>query len=41
MERVLSQTDKVIIEAPGTVPYLPLPQMKTTPPPADAATGGR
>jgi membrane protease subunit HflK len=40
MERVLSQTDKVIIEAPGTVPYLPLPQMKTTPPPADAATTG-
>ena len=40
MERVLSQTDKVIIEAPGTVPYLPLPQMKTTPPPADAPTTG-
>ena len=40
MERVLSQTDKVIIEAPGTVPYLPLPQMKTTQPPADAATTG-
>ena len=40
MERVLSQTDKVIIEAPGTVPYLPLPQMKVTPPPADTATTG-
>ena len=40
MERVLSQTDKVIIEAPGTVAYLPLPQLKTTPPPADAATTG-
>ena len=37
MERVLSQTDKVIIEAPGTVPYLPLPQLKTTPPPAEPA----
>ncbi|MDF8333196.1 protease modulator HflK [Novosphingobium cyanobacteriorum] len=34
MERVLSQTDKVIVEAPGTVPYLPLPAMKQTPPPA-------
>lgn len=40
MERVLSQTDKVIVEAPGTVPYLPLPQMKTTPPPTDNASGG-
>ena len=40
MERVLSQTDKVIIEAPGVVPYLPLPQMKVTPPPADTATTG-
>ena len=39
MERVLSQTDKVIIEAPGAVPYLPLPQLKTTPPPADNASG--
>lgn len=28
MERVLSQTDKVIVEAPGTVPYLPLPQLQ-------------
>lgn len=27
MERVLSQTDKVIVEAPGVTPYLPLPQM--------------
>jgi len=36
MERVLSQTDKVILETPGTVPYLPLPAMKTTPPPANA-----
>ena len=28
MERVLSQTDKVILEAPGVAPYLPLPQMQ-------------
>ena len=32
MERVLSQTDKVIMEAPGVVPYLPLPQMKSSSP---------
>ncbi|WP_333839445.1 protease modulator HflK [Novosphingobium sp.] len=29
MERVLSKTDKVIVEAPGTVPYLPLPALQT------------
>lgn len=28
MERVLSQTDKVIVEAPGVTPYLPLPQLQ-------------
>lgn len=27
MERVLSKTDKVIVEAPGVTPYLPLPQL--------------
>lgn len=32
MERVLSQTDKVIMEAPGVVPYLPLPQIKPSTP---------
>jgi membrane protease subunit HflK len=32
MERVLGQTDKVVVEAPGTVPYLPLPAMKQSPP---------
>jgi membrane protease subunit HflK len=33
MERVLSQTDKVIVEAPGTVPYLPLPALRQRPAP--------
>jgi membrane protease subunit HflK len=37
MERVLSQTDKVIVEAPGVMSYLPLPPMKQTPPPTVAA----
>ncbi|KUR73152.1 peptidase [Novosphingobium fuchskuhlense] len=32
MERVLSQTDKVILESPGVMPYLPLPGIKQTPP---------
>jgi membrane protease subunit HflK len=35
MERVLSQTDKVILESTGVMPYLPLPGVKQTPPPAD------
>jgi len=30
MERVLSQTDKVILESPNTQAYLPLPEMKRT-----------
>lgn len=30
MERVLSQTDKVIVETPNTQAYLPLPEMKRT-----------
>ncbi|RVQ67018.1 protease modulator HflK [Croceicoccus ponticola] len=34
MERVLSQTDKTIIEADGVVPYLPLPEMKRKAAPA-------
>jgi membrane protease subunit HflK len=34
MERVLSKTDKVILETNGgVVPYLPLPQMKQSAPP--------
>ena len=39
MERVLSQTDKTIIEPGGVTPYLPLPEVKRraqTPPPAPA-----
>lgn len=32
MERVLSKTDKVIVEAPGTVPYLPLPALQASRP---------
>jgi membrane protease subunit HflK len=35
MESVLSKTDKTIVEAPGVVPYLPLPQAQrqsATPP---------
>lgn len=40
MERVLSQTDKVILETTGVMPYLPLPGMKQTPP-AEPATGER
>jgi membrane protease subunit HflK len=37
MERVLSKTDKVIVEAPGVNSYLPLPQIKPRPADADAA----
>jgi modulator of FtsH protease HflK len=32
MERVLSQTDKVILETTGVMPYLPLPGLKQAPP---------
>ena len=28
MERVLSNVDKTIIEAPGITPYLPLPEVQ-------------
>jgi len=44
MERVLSQTDKVIVETNGVVPYMPLPQMQPRPQPsaqAQAPQGGR
>jgi membrane protease subunit HflK len=39
MESVLSKTDKTIVEAPGVVPYLPLPQAQrqAVRPPAPAA----
>ncbi|QGN56448.1 protease modulator HflK [Novosphingobium sp. Gsoil 351] len=33
MERVLSKTDKTIVEAQGVQTYLPLPELKRTPPP--------
>ena len=35
MERVLSKTDKVILESPNTQAYLPLPEMKRTQRPAE------
>lgn len=44
MERVLSQTDKVIVETQGTTSYLPLPELKRSQaaqPQAQATTGGR
>lgn len=37
MERVLSKNNKIIIEAPGTIPYLPLPQQMAQPAPTPAA----
>ena len=37
MERVLSQTDKVILETTGVMPYLPLPGMKQAQPAEPAA----
>ncbi len=40
MERVLSKTDKVIVETQGVVPYMPLPGIKQTPPADTAANGG-
>lgn len=42
MERVLSQTDKVIVETPGVQSYLPLPEIKRRPSDAasDASNGG-
>ncbi|WP_231625047.1 FtsH protease activity modulator HflK [Novosphingobium sp. AAP93] len=40
MERVLSKTDKVIVETPGVMSYLPLPGIRQTPPPADTTVNG-
>jgi membrane protease subunit HflK len=34
MERVLSKVEKTIVEAPGVVPYLPLPQVQKAQPKA-------
>jgi membrane protease subunit HflK len=41
MERVLSQTDKTIVEAEGVTPYLPLPEVRrrSTPPTAGQSAG--
>ncbi|WP_284124273.1 protease modulator HflK [Parerythrobacter aestuarii] len=45
MERVLSGTDKTIVEPRGVTPYLPLPEVRRraqqVPPPAATATGGQ
>ena len=35
MERILSKTDKTIVETNGVMPYLPLPEMKRTAKPAE------
>ena len=40
MERVLSKTDKTIVEAQGVQTYLPLPELRRTPPPAPAPEVG-
>lgn len=40
MERVLSQTDKVIIGTPGVAPVLPLPALPLGPKPAEPPAGG-
>ncbi len=40
MERVLSQTDKVILESPGVMSYVPLPGLKQTTPAEPAANSG-
>lgn len=43
MERVLSQTDKTIVEAQGVTPYLPLPEIRRraqTPPPVAPPPAG-
>ncbi|MEO9461381.1 MAG: protease modulator HflK [Marinomonas sp.] len=42
MERVLSQTDKTIVEGDGVTPYLPLPEIKKrAAKPAEPAAGGQ
>jgi len=41
MERVLSKTDKVIVETQGVMSYLPLPGIKQTPPVDSTANGER
>jgi modulator of FtsH protease HflK len=39
MERVLSNSDKTIVETPGVTPYLPLPELKRRPEPAAPEAG--
>ena len=39
MERVLSSNDKVVVEANGVTPYLPLPELRRRAQPAPAAGG--
>jgi membrane protease subunit HflK len=41
MERVLSSNDKVIVEANGVTPYLPLPEVRRRAVDATATTGGQ
>ncbi len=41
MERVLSRTDKTIVEANGVTPYLPLPEIKKRAAPAAKPAGGQ
>lgn len=45
MESVLANTDKVVVEAPGVTPYLPLPELRrraaASAQPATPATGGQ
>jgi len=43
MERILSQTDKTVIEADGVTPYLPLPELRrrSAPQPAPLNQGGQ
>jgi membrane protease subunit HflK len=41
MERVLSNNDKVVVEANGVTPYLPLPEVRRRSQQATPATGGQ
>lgn len=40
MERVLRQTEKTVVEAPGVAPYLPLPEVRRGSTPAPTASQG-
>ena len=40
MERILRNNDKVVVEANGVTPYLPLPEMRRKPAPSETATTG-